>query len=332
VNTPKRLQIINLIYAFIRGFLARKKFSKSRKTLEINHERDIENLNIQYKTSNLVKAENRRSVPYSKTGWKKFYPYNQDKFIKNYGKTILVKMLVINNQEIYSGEINYKNNKHGFGVSIIKSGCKYTGYWFENSFEGWGEYIDADGNIFQGLFGNFKMNGKGEKFSLNGNHYEGDFIGGFRCGYGREETKDHVYVGQYEKDKKNSKGKLVYKNIKDSYEGDFIDNNITGKGEYCWENGDIFIGDFVNGKMHGRGLYKWPDGGEYEGEYINNIKEGKGRFKWSNGKVFEGPFVGGKPHGKGILKVTNNVYDVEFIEGKMKKKPSKSNIEHKFEE
>jgi len=43
------------------------------------------------------------------------------------------------------------NKKHGFGTSISKSGCKYTGNWFENSFKGWGGYINADGNIFQGL-------------------------------------------------------------------------------------------------------------------------------------------------------------------------------------
>jgi hypothetical protein len=312
------LQIINLIYAYIKGFLARKKFFKNKKNLEINHERDIENLNIQYKSSNLMKAESQRCVPYSKTGWKKFFPYDQEKFNKIYTKTLIVKMLVINNKEIYTGEINYNNKKHGFGTSITKSGCKFTGYWFENSFEGWGEYIEADGNIFQGLFVNSKLNGKGEKFSFNGNHYEGDFIGGLRCGYGREETKDHVYVGQYENDKKNQKGKLVYKNIRDYYEGVFSDNNITGKGEYSSENGDVFIGDFINGKMHGRGLYKWPDGGEFEGQYINNIKEGKGRFKWANGKIYEGPFVAGKPHGKGILKVNNNVFDVEFIEGKIK--------------
>lgn len=317
---------MNIILAYIRGFLAKKKFQRNRRTLEINYERDVQNLQIQYKTSSLMKAENRRVVPYSKTGWKKFYPYEENKFNLNYGKTLNIKILVINNQEIYTCQINYNNQKHGFGVSILKNGCKYTGFWYENTLEGWGEYIDSDGNIFQGLFSKGKLNGKGEKFSLNGNHYEGDFVDGLRCGYGREETKDHVYVGQYEKDKKNKRGKLIYKSIKDTYEGDFIDNNITGKGEYTWENGDVFIGDFVNGKMHGRGLYKWPDGGEYEGEYINNIKEGKGRFKWSNGKIYEGPFVAGKPHGKGILKVSTSLYDVEFVEGKMKKKPSKTSV------
>lgn len=326
MNSPDRIEFINKVYAYIRGHLARKKFNRIRKSLEIAYDRDVDNLNIQYKSANLVKAENKRIAPFSKNGWQKFYPYDEAKFNKKFSQILNVKMIVFNNQEIYSGQINYSNQKHGLGVATNKNGCKYTGTWIENAFEGWGEFIDNEGNIFQGFFQNYKLSGKGEKFSLNGNHYEGDFIDGLRWGMGREETKDHVYVGQYEKDKKNKKGKLVYKSIKDSYEGDFLDNNITGKGEYKWENGDTFIGDFVNGKMHGRGLYKWPDGGEYEGEYNNNIKEGKGKFKWSNGKIYEGPFVGGKPHGKGILKVSGNVYDVEFVEGKMKKKPSKNSI------
>ena len=154
--------------------------------------------------------------------------------------------------------------------------------------------IDNEGNISHGLYIQGTLNGKGEKFSLNGNYYEGEFKDGLKYGQGREETKEDVYVGNFENDKKNKKGKLVYKKINDSYEGDFLDNNITGKGEYKWENDDIYIGDFIDEKMHGKGLYKWPDGGEYEGEYINNIKEGIGRFKWSNGKIYEGPFEGGK--------------------------------------
>jgi len=295
-----------------------------RKILKSNRDTEIKNILIQYNSTNLKSAENNRRVPYKKEGWKKIYPYEKEIFVKNYGSTLTINLIVFDNQEVYQGEINYNNQKHGFGISILKNGCKFTGFWWENSFEGWGEYIDSDGNIFQGLFIKGKLNGKGEKFSLNGNHYQGDFVGGLRCGDGREETKEHIYEGKFENDKKNHKGKLTYKNIKDTFEGNFLDNNITGKGEYCWDNGDIFVGDFVNGKMHGKGTYKWPDGGEYIGDYFNNIKEGNGIFKWSNGKIYEGPFVGGKPHGDGILKINNNVYDVKFIEGKMKKKPSRA--------
>ena len=262
--------------------------------MEITYKRDIENLEIQYKSSNIVRAENKRSVPYSKTGWKKFYPIDENKFVKNYGQTVETKLMLINNNEIYTGTVNIQNKKHGYGISTLKNGTKYTGYWEENHFEGWGETIDSDGNIFHGLFIQGTLNGKGEKFSINGNYYEGEFMDGLRCGQGHEETKEHVYDGNYDNDKKNRKGKLVYKNLKDSYEGEFLDNNITGKGEYKWANGDKFVGDFINGKMDGKGFYKWPDGGEYEGSYVNNIKEGTGKFKWSNGKVFEGPFDEGK--------------------------------------
>jgi hypothetical protein len=250
-------------------------------------------------------------------------------------------MLHINNNEIYTGSINLENKKHGYGISIYRNGSKYSGFWELNIFEGWGEMIDSEGNIIHSKFLNGFANGLGEKHSLNGNYYEGEFVDGLRSGKGVESTNEHNYEGNFENDKKNKHGKLVYKNMKDSYEGNFTDNNITGKGEYKWENGDQFFGDFINGKMHGSGLYKWPDGGEYEGEYINNIKEGIGRFKWSNGKIYEGPFFGGKlffifylnylfiigkPHGKGKLTVGTNTFNVNFIDGKMKKKPSKDDL------
>lgn len=112
---------------------------------------------------------------------------------------------------------------------------------------------------------------------------------------------------------------MTYKDIKDDYEGNFIDNCITGHGIYHWDNGDSFEGTFLNGKMHGRGLYKWPDGGEYEGEYIHNIKEGKGRFNWSNGKIYKGEFQGGKPHGCGIMLIEKDKFNVEFADGKLVK-------------
>jgi len=310
----------------IKGFLLRKNFNEYSENLKKNNNNYIKIIFTKYNSSNLAKAEEHRPVPYNKEGWKQFYYECSEKFKKNYGKRFFTNLLVINDEEIYIGEINYEYKKHGYGYSIYKNGCKFTGFWWESYFEGWGEYIDIDANIFHGLFVNGKLNGKGFKFSSNGNRYEGDFVGGLRCGVGREETKDHVYNGHFERDKKNKKGKLVYKNNKDWYEGEFLNNNITGKGQYFWENGDIFIGDFINGKMHGKGLYKWPDGGQYEGDYVDNIKEGKGEFKWANGKIFIGPFVNGKPHGKGILKANVGIIEVDFIDGKLKKQTNKKDV------
>ncbi len=172
-------------------------------------------------------------------------------------------------------------------------------------------------NIILGAFEKGKLSGYGEKYCLNGNNYIGQFKNGLKDGVGIDENNEHFYEGEFREDKKEGKGKLKYKIIQDTYEGEFKDNAITGTGFYIWSNRDTYEGTFLNGKMEGRGKYKWPDGGEYEGDYRNNIKEGVGRFKWSNGKIFEGPFKNGKPHGVGKLIISNVSYEVEFKDGKL---------------
>ena len=161
------------------------------------------------------------------------------------------------------------------------------------------------------------LNGKGEKHSITGSTYMGDFVKGIREGIGKEETNEHVYVGEFKGDKKNGTGRLTYKKINEIYEGEFFDNCITGKGCYTWPNGDQYNGMFLDGKMHGFGVYRWPDGGIYEGEYVSGIKEGIGVFKWSCGKIYEGPFRKGKPHGCGKLTLKGIPNNVQFEEGKM---------------
>ena len=141
------------------------------------------------------------------------------------------------------------------------------------------------------------MNSYGEKYSLNQVHYKGRFNNqNQKDGYGEEISKAYNYNGNFYQDKKNGEGKIIYKNSNEIYEGNFINNALTGKGVYTWGNGDYYTGDFINGKMHGNGEYIWPEGGKYAGEYINNIKEGKGIFHWTNGRIYEGNFSKGKPH------------------------------------
>ena len=121
----------------------------------------------------------------------------------------------------------------------------------------------------------------------------------------------------FKNDKKNGQGTIKYLLTNESYTGEFLDNSLTGKGEYIWSNGDKFNGDFLDGKMHGSGEYIWPEGGKYIGEYVNNIKEGRGIFYWTNGRIYDGEFSNGKPHGKGIIVQSDKRYLVEFVEGKI---------------
>ena len=41
------------------------------------------------------------------------------------------------------------------------------------------------------------------------------------------------------------------------YEGEFIDNIISGKGTYTTKNGDIYIGNFINGLINGKGTLRY---------------------------------------------------------------------------
>jgi len=142
-------------------------------------------------------------------------------------------------------------------------------------------------------------------------------LNGLKSGQGIETTKVYLYIGSFENDMKHGKGKINFNLQEETYEGDFFEGKITGKGTFKWKNKDSYIGDVVDKKMHGRGIYLWEDGSEYEGEYVDNIKEGFGKFKWNNGNTFEGSFSKGVPHGKGTLTAKGYKFKCEFTEGKL---------------
>jgi hypothetical protein len=56
------------------------------------------------------------------------------------------------------------------------------------------------------------------------------------------------------------KGNLPLVNFQDgsTYEGEWRDGKMHGRGIYSWRNGHVFEGDWRNGKMHGRGIQTWP--------------------------------------------------------------------------
>jgi hypothetical protein len=321
----QNIQLVIAIQKIARGFLFRKSLQETM--IDLNkYETDlIDKTEETYYTMTLRNLE-RESDNYSKDGYKKFYPEETDLFDYDYGLTFNVKINLRKNFEFYKGNVNIAGEKHGYGELINLNQVIYQGFWKNNVFEGWGKIIKGlEGLILHGLFRNGKLNGKGERINSKGSRYNGDFVNDLREGRGVEETNEHIYTGEYKLDRKNGKGKLTYKKIKDEYEGDFTDNCITGHGYYMWANKDTYKGQFVNAKMHGKGYYKWPDGGEYTGEYINNIKEGSGVFIWANGKRFEGPFKNGRPHGAGKLIYSDKTFDVVFENGKLPRSPLKKN-------
>lgn len=307
-----------LINKTAKGKLFKKNFKTMHKPeLEKQQSKINQYIINNFTHQNVKKADENRKQIYDIDGWKKFYPANTKTFNINHGEIHETKFLIFNGNEYYSGLLNRKGQKHGFGVSIQRQGDRYQGFFFENLYHGWGELIDKNGNLFQGEFLHGALTGKGERYTLEGSHYIGEFENFKKEGEGQEDTEFYYYHGKFHNNKKHGKGKIFMKVLKDTYEGEFLNDAVTGTGEYHWSNNNYYIGEFLNGKMHGKGINKWPDGTTYQGDYVNGIKEGHGRYERSNGKIYEGSFRDGKPHGKGKLITAKGTFDVEFKEGKL---------------
>ena len=325
-----------LIGALINGVFFRKKFN-SRNGIKIKLKRReiniIKTIEKNYISKTLINRKKLFDTKYSKENWKKFYKEEEYKNLlsnvteknsnnnKYHLKTKCLLTKYKGERCLYKGEININNNFNGYGILYMKNNITYyEGNFINNDFTGWGRHINNNGVCYEGFFIKNILNSKGEIIQIdengNKNIYKGDIINFKKEGKGIEENKNFKYEGDFLNDIKHGKGKIIYFNSGDFYEGEFKNGEINGFGFYIWKNKHSYEGNFINGKMHGYGIYKWPDGNIYEGQYKNNIKEGEGEFIWKDGRKFKGNFKNGRPHGQGILTIDNLTLDAEFVDGK----------------
>ena len=335
MDEPQNKICITLHKYFV-SLITRRKFKKNIKYYKQEGEILLQKcLDIIYKSNpNLKKLENVKEVKYTPDGFLKYYsdPKDLEKMKFDPKKESFDNCIIIFYEEdnssslenmiwIFKGQVNKKGEPHGFGEKIYKNGKKETGYWKEGEMYGWGMRIDNNKNIFIGPFyGDKGITGLGEKFTWKKKVlYRGEFIDGEKSGKGEENSNEGNFVGNFYHDKKNGKGKMIYKISGDIYEGDYKNDLFDGKGHYIWKTtGQEYTGDYKNGLMHGKGLYEWSEGEFYRGDFVNGKKEGEGELHWGNGRTYIGPFVNGRPHGIGIYDNGINFQgEMEFIDGKM---------------
>ena len=255
--------------------------------------------------------------------WKEFYPNDERFFLYQKGNTFPNQIRIKNaddpeNLEIYEGEINDENMRHGFGT-LITPHYKLKGTWRNNEFTGWGRKSMRNGDVFEGKFVNGELNGKGIFKSKDNNIYIGDFVKSMRNGKGELTTDKLNYIGDFKDDELNGNGVIDLLNEGDRYEGKFENNEINGKGIYKFKNGDVYEGEMKNGKMDGYGKYTYEDGMIYEGEYINGIKQGRGKLIDPMNQIYEGIFENGVPEGEGFYTKDGYTSKVLFSNGKFVK-------------
>ena len=261
---------------------------------------------------------------FSFNSWTIFYPKNEKFFLWEKGKVIPNQVLIKNeddpeNIEIYQGEINSQNEKHGRGRLTTP---KYVriGTWRDDEFTGWGRESRINGDVFEGRFVDGAIYGKGINQNKKGNVYVGEFVDSKREGKGELNTARIHYEGEFKYDKFNGKGKLVFIKQGHEYEGEFKNNEINGMGVFKWSNGETYEGEMTNGKMNGYGKYKYSTGQIYEGTYVNGVKEGLGKLISPNNNIYEGEFKKGQPDGEGTLTINGKKYNVIYQNGKFRKK------------
>lgn len=71
--------------------------------------------------------------------------------------------------------------------------------------------------------------------------------------------------------KKNGKGKEVYKNG-ESFVGQFKDDSKEGEGLWTFKGNFKFEGTWKNNKKNGVGKFYFPDGSFEDREYLNNVE------------------------------------------------------------
>ena len=198
-----------------------------------------------------------------------------------------------------------------------------------------GRYYYNNGNYYEGDLSDNIPDGKGILYLSNGEiKYEGNFVNGKKQGLGTYYfdkdfyviesgeklyfRKGDYYKGQWSNNAMNGKGTLYLKDGSVKYEGDFVNNKLTGKGKYYFKTGGYYIGQILNNKQHGKGIMYDENGNKiFEGNYIEDKKEGEGKYYFRDGSYCCATFKNNKVHGKGQLYNGNGILmdKLNFIDG-----------------
>merc|ERR1712189_158508 len=94
------------------------------------------------------------------------------------------------------------------------------------------------------------------------------------------------YTGQFnEACLKDGVGRYTWKQAQIEYSGEWKSDQMSGKGQITYQNGDVYRGSFSENNFHGEGQYFFADnGGSLKGTFNCGQLEGKAIYNASNGQ------------------------------------------------
>ncbi|CAM9103228.1 unnamed protein product, partial [Choristocarpus tenellus] len=84
------------------------------------------------------------------------------------------------------------------------------------------------------------------------------------------------------------------------YEGEYVDEEMHGIGEYCSADHTVYSGEWHRGQRQGFGILESADGAVYEGDFDHNVIHGDGLWRWPDGSTYVGQSKYGKREGRGL--------------------------------
>ena len=120
-----------------------------------------------------------------------------------------------------------------------------------------------------------------------GSVYEGSFKNGLRNGIGKYTMPDgFTYEGEWKDDQIQGKGVARYPTGQ-IFEGSFKQGVPDGEGTMTFSDGTKYTGSWLDGKMEGDGILSMTDGSVFKGKFANNNRDGYGEISYSDGSIFK---------------------------------------------
>lgn len=267
-------------------------FRKDLKGLDTNKEEKKEDL------SQITLQENLYRI-YVYDGPKKFDAlrvYRQSEFTNERVEATLLNLPPFKYPDLdlnANPTIAYVDEIARFGDHLV-----YEGEWdmLSQKPAGRGVFVLQDGRIYEGMITDGNPSGIGRTILKDGSVYEGEYKNGSPSGKGKytwgryTERYGDVYEGDVKNAKGNGSGTLTFKNG-DMYIGQFENALMHDeKGRMIYADGRTYEGEWIEGMMHGKGVLTWPTKRIYRGEFVKNVIKGNGVMTYDNEKMEKGSF------------------------------------------
>lgn len=191
---------------------------------------------------------------------------------QGYGEEIYFYAAGGDTSSVYKGNLSDWYNRNGHGV--LK------------------EYYNNSVSIAIGEFINNRLEGEAEIRKYTNKklvaYYKGNYQNGGRNGYGEEVFGHNKYLGEWKKDQKEGKGKLILDSVL-IYDGEWKNDKFNGLGKRFFFDGSYYVGEFKNNQRDGFGVLYWKDGTRYVGEFKKELFNGRGYLV--KGTTFSSPGI-----------------------------------------